>query len=71
LTPAALKISGNSLIRDELLDRLTPGEAYGVDEMSATVGLTASQMLPRLTEWEVRGWIERIPGGRYALAGRE
>ena len=69
-TPAE-EIFDNSLIRDELLQRLTPGQAYGVDEMSATVGLNASQMLPRLTDWEVRGWIERVPGGRYALAGRK
>ena len=66
-----LKISGNSLIKDDLLRRLTPGEAYDVDQMSATVGLNASQLLSRLTEWEVRGWIERMPGGRYALAGRK
>ena len=65
------KISDNSLMRDELLDKFTPGEAYDLDQMSATVGLTASQMLPRLTEWEVRGWIERMPGGRYALVRRK
>ena len=69
--PAEVKISGKSLIRDELLDRLTPGQAYDADEMSATVGLAVSQMLPRLTHWELRGWIERMPGGRYALAGRK
>ena len=68
--PTAAKISGNPLAADELLGMLTPGESYDADQMSATVGLTASQMLPRLTDWEVRGWIVRMPGGRYALAGR-
>jgi DNA processing protein len=69
--PAEVKISGNSLIREPLLDKLTPGQPYDVDEMSATVGLAATQMLPRLTDWELRGWIERMPGGRYVLAGRK
>ncbi len=69
-TAPAMKISGNSMIRDELLTRLTPGQTYDADEMSATVGVNASEILPRLTDWEVRGWIERMPGGRYALTRR-
>lgn len=64
---SASKISGNSFKRDELLDRLTPGESYDLDEMSATVGLTGSKLLPRLTEWEMNGQIEKVPGGRYVL----
>src|SRR4029079_10533354 len=62
------KISGNSLIQDELLAKLTPGQTYDLDEMSATVGVAASELLPRLTKWEVRGWLERMAAGRYALA---
>jgi DNA processing protein len=69
--PVEPKISSNPLMRDELLDKLTPGQAYDADEMSATVGLTASQLFPRLTDWELRGWIQRMPGGRFALAGRK
>jgi DNA processing protein len=64
------KISGKSQITDDLLARLTPGELYDVDELSATVGLTGSELLPRLTDWEMRGWIVRVPAGRYRLAGR-
>jgi DNA processing protein len=69
--PVEPKISSNPLMRDELLDKLTPGQAYDADEISATVGLTASQLFPRLTDWELRGWIQRMPGGRFALAGRK
>ena len=67
----AAEISGNSLTGNDLIQRLTPGETYDADEMSATVGVNASELLPRLTDWEVRGWIERMPGGRYALKGRK
>ena len=59
------KISGNALIQDELLQKLTPGESYDVDEMSATVGLIGSALLPRLTQWEMQGRLVKLPGGRY------
>jgi DNA processing protein len=62
------KISSNPLIRDELLARLTPGDAYDLDELSATVEMDASKLLPRLTEWELRGWLVKEAGGRYRLA---
>jgi DNA processing protein len=64
---ATPKISGKSLIADELLQKLTPGQAYDLDEMSATVGLKGSILLARMTEWEMRGQLERLPGGRYAV----
>jgi DNA processing protein len=60
----------NSLKRDELLVRLTPGDTYDLDEMSATLGITGSKLLPRLTEWEMQGRVVRLAGGRYALVGR-
>jgi DNA processing protein len=62
------KISGNSFEQDELLAKLTPGEAYGVDELSATVGLTGSSLLARLTEWEMDGRLVKTAGGRYVVA---
>lgn len=52
---AARKISGNPLKIDRLLDRLTPGETYGLDELSARVGLAGSRLLSCLTEWELSG----------------
>lgn len=60
------KISDNSLKSDELLQKLTPGESYDLDEMSATVGLTGALLLPRLTQWEMQGRLVKLPGGRYA-----
>jgi DNA processing protein len=54
------KISSNSLVRDELLAKLTPGETYGLDELSATVGLDVSRLLPRLTEWELLGQVVKL-----------
>ena len=56
--------------KNPLLARLTAGESYDLDEMSATFGLTGSQLLPRLTEWEMQGVLRRVAGGRYTLAGR-
>lgn len=65
------EISANPQITDPLLARLTAGESYDLDEMSATVGLTGSQLLPRLTDWEMQGLLSRVAGGRYTLAGRK
>jgi DNA processing protein len=61
------KISPNPLKSDPLLARLSPGETYDLDEMSATVGMAGSKLLPRLTEWEMQGRITKLPGGRYML----
>ena len=62
------KISSNSLNQDELLSKLTPGETYDLDGLSATVEVDAATLLPRLTEWELRGRLVKTPGGRYMLA---
>jgi DNA processing protein len=60
----------NSSGQDELLRHLTPGQAYDLDEMSATVEKKGSDLLPRITDWEMRGLLKKVPGGRYVLAGR-
>ena len=49
------EISGNPLKTDSLLRKLTPGETYGLDELSVTVGLVGAKLLSRLTEWELSG----------------
>jgi DNA processing protein len=69
--PTAREISANHLKTDPLLARLTPGDDYSLDEMSATVGLTGSKLLPRLTEWEMQGLLVRLAGGRYILSARK
>jgi DNA processing protein len=56
---SAGKISSNTLKIDPLLAKLTPGEAYGLDELSATVGLAGARLLSRLTEWEMQGQLTR------------
>src|SRR5262249_34063904 len=53
------EISRKSLKLDPLLEKLTPGETYGLDELSATVGLAGPRLLARLTEWELLGQLER------------
>jgi DNA processing protein len=68
---SAPEISRNPLKIDPLLANLTPGDAYDLDEMSATLGLAGSKLLPRLTEWEMRGLVVRVAGGRYTVAGRK
>jgi DNA processing protein len=65
------EISSNLLKIDPLLANLTPGETYDLDEMSATLGLAGSKLLPRVTDWEMRGQLVRVAGGRYAVAGRK
>ena len=56
----AVKISSNPLKVDPLLARLTPGETYGLEELSATVGLAGPRLLPRLTEWEMQGHLVKL-----------
>jgi DNA processing protein len=68
---AAPEIFSKSLKTDPLLANLTPGETYDLDEMSATLGMAGSKLLPRLTEWEMRGQLVRVAGGRYIVAGRK
>jgi DNA processing protein len=65
------KISSNSLKTDELLMKLTPGSAYDLDELSATVEIKGSDLLPRLTDWEMKGLLKKGPGGRYVVTGRD
>lgn len=60
----------NSPQTDELLQELTPGESYDLDELSATVRLTGSKLLSRLTEWEMQGQLKKVAGGRYVVACR-
>jgi DNA processing protein len=54
------QISGNSLSDSDLLLKLTPGETYGLDELSATVGVSGPELLPRLTEWEMQGRLVKL-----------
>jgi DNA processing protein len=54
------QISGNSLQDSDLLSTLTPGETYGLEELSATVGVSGSELLPRLTEWEIQGRLVKL-----------
>jgi DNA processing protein len=54
------QISGKSLPDSDLLSKMTPGEAYGLDELSVTVGLSGSELLPRLTEWEIQGRLVKL-----------
>jgi DNA processing protein len=56
---SAAEISSNTLKVDQLLAKLTPGEAYGLDELSATVGLAGAQLLSRLTDWEMQGLLKK------------
>ena len=65
------QISCNVLDQDDLLSRLTPGATYDVDEMSATVEIPGSMLLPRLTEWEMQGRLMKTGGGRYAVPLRK
>ena len=62
------KISGKLQETDGLLAKLSPGEAYDLDELSFTLERAGAGLLPLLTEWEMRGVLVRLAGGRYALA---
>lgn len=65
------QISSKPQDPEDLLSRLTPGETYDADEMSATVELPGSILMPRLTEWEMQGRLVKLGGGRYAIPPRK
>jgi DNA processing protein len=44
------------------------GRAYELDELSRASGLAASSLLPRLSEWELRGVVRRLACGRFIRA---
>jgi predicted Rossmann fold nucleotide-binding protein DprA/Smf involved in DNA uptake len=46
------------------------GETYGLDQLGAASGLPASELLPLLTELELKGQVTRTPGGRFALVSK-
>lgn len=61
-----------SLISDGLLLGMAPGEAYGLEDLMALTGLGASRLLARLTEFELRGLVAGVGGGRYIrIAGQK
>lgn len=69
--PAAIpgsQISGKLQETDGLLSKLHPGETYDLDELSFTLEREGARLLPLLTDWEMRGVLVRLAGGRYALA---
>jgi DNA processing protein len=68
---AGPQISSKQLDQRNLLDRLTPGETYDVDEMSATVELPGSMLLPCLTDWEMQGRLKKVGAGRYTVVPRK
>ncbi len=46
---------GRSVDEDPLLSQMAPGEAYGLEELSALTGLAGPELLVRITELEIAG----------------
>jgi len=47
---------------DPVLGQMAPGEAYGLEELSALTGLTGSEVLARITELEIAGRVTASMG---------
>jgi DNA processing protein len=50
---------------DPLIGRMSPGQAYDVDELTSLSGLEPNRLLPRLLDLELRGFLRRAGGGRF------
>jgi DNA processing protein len=66
-------VGGISAIRSAVsgeaaLSRMAVGQPYDLDGLAEETGLTGVQLLPRLLEWELRGWVHRLEGGRFVRA---
>jgi DNA processing protein len=53
------------LIKDPLLARMEPGEAYELDALAEMAGTTGARLLPRLMELELQGLVG-ASGGRFS-----
>jgi len=53
---------------DPLIQEMKPGHPYDVDELSMLSGLEPRQLLPRLLDLELRGFVRRAGGGRFLRA---
>ena len=59
--------ASNQLKTDTLLSRMVRGEAYGLDDLGLALGLDGHDLLARLTDWELKGLVVRLPGGRFCV----
>lgn len=55
----------NRLSSDPLLDHMEPGDVCHLDRLVERTGMTASKLLMRLTELELRGEVSRAAGGGF------
>ena len=56
---------GKCTVSSDLLARLTPGEAYELDDLAVLLDDSGPGLLARLTDWEVGGRVVRLAHGRY------
>lgn len=50
---------------DTVLACFTPGEACDFDDLAGRSGLPAAQLLSRLLDLQLAGWVRRLEGGRF------
>ena len=63
--------SAESAVNDDpVLDRMDAGQPYDLDTLAAAAGLELPQLLPRLSELELRGLVRRVDGGRFIRSAR-
>ncbi|HEY7791368.1 MAG TPA: DNA-processing protein DprA [Vicinamibacterales bacterium] len=55
---------------DPILGVFQAGEPLGVDELAARTGWPAADLLVRLAELELSGFVQRLPGGRFVPLAR-
>jgi DNA processing protein len=68
--PPVTEAAAGLLRRDPLLARMDEGEGYALDELAAATGMSATRLLPRLMELELRGRVV-ASGGRWRRTSPE
>jgi predicted Rossmann fold nucleotide-binding protein DprA/Smf involved in DNA uptake len=48
---------------------MEPGEVYSLDELAESTAMSASKLLPRLMELELKGQVKGVGGGRFMRQG--
>jgi predicted Rossmann fold nucleotide-binding protein DprA/Smf involved in DNA uptake len=56
---------------DAVLQELAPGEVVELDALALRMGLDGQTVMARVSQLEVEGWVQRVPGGRILRLSRK
>lgn len=71
LPQAEGQLAGLAETTDPVLESLAPGEEAEIDALVGRTGLDGPSVVARVSQWELQGWVQRVPGGRIIRLSRK